>query len=189
MINSLFECCGLLATFLGALLEGEISMLTSIIGARSGYYNIYVAMILGFLGAWVADWFKFLVGKTKGQQLLKNKPKLQAKFDKMSVWFDAYPFLVLTFYKLFIGMTTIILLMAGVKGISVIRFAIHSALIVSLWVALLSGFGYYFAETMIMKFDQISMHKLEIVISLFLVAFLYWIFIKRPYQKACIECD
>ncbi len=188
-MEGLFETCGYLATFIGTLLEGEISLLTSVIGARLGYFNIYPAMVLAFLGAWTADWFKFIVGKTKGQVLLQKKPSLQAKIDKATIWFEKAPYLVLSFYKLFFGLTTIILLVSGIKDISYIRFAIHSAIGVALWIALLGGLGYFFGEIMITNIKLISEYKLQIVGGLFGIAFLYWILIKRPYEKKCLVCD
>jgi membrane protein DedA with SNARE-associated domain len=188
VLTSLYEQYGYIATFLGTMLEGEISLLTSVLGAKMGYYNYYIALTVAFLGAWVADWFKYLVGKTKGKKILENKPKLKAKFDKTTVWFEKYPYWTLTFYKLFFGMTTIILLVAGLKNISILRFAFHSAISVALWVGILGGFGYFCAQEIIMKIEYAGMHKVEILVILFSVAFLYWFFVKRPYQKACMDC-
>jgi len=188
MTDTFIEGCGLLATFIGTLLEGEISMLTSVIGAKAGYYNFYLAMLAGFAGASVADWFKFIIGKTKGQQLLKNKPELEKKINKLTSWFDKYPIFVLTFYKLFFGVTTVIILIAGIKGISYAKFAFFSTISIILWVALLSSIGYFFAEEMIMKIEYLSEHKLKIIIILFSIAFLYWFFYKRPMQKAYLDC-
>ena len=184
----LFKSCGLVATFLGALLEGEVSMLTSVIGSRLGYYNLGLALFFGFMGAWIADWFKYIVGRTQGQKLLNNKPKLKAKFDKASVWFDKHPFLLLTFYKLMFGMTTVIMVMAGVKGISYTRFAIHTGISIMIWVGLLGGVGYFCAESMINNFNFVSDHKLEFFGIMSTLIFLYWSFVKRPYRKECLDC-
>lgn len=188
MTESLFESCGYVATFIGTLLEGEISLLTSVLGAKMGYYNYWIAMGLGFLGAWVADWFKFLAAKKKGKILLEKKPKLQAKFEKASRWFDKNPFLVLTFYKLILGTTTMTLIVAGLKNISNARFAFHSAISVALWVGIVGGLGYHCAEAMISNIEFISSHKLESLGILSLIAFLYWFFVKKPFRKECFDC-
>ncbi|MDA8692429.1 VTT domain-containing protein [Saprospiraceae bacterium] len=186
MEESLLTSCGLVATFLGTLLEGEISMITSVVGAMMGYYNIWLALLFGFAGAWVADWFKFIVGRTQGQKLLKKKPKLEAKFNKASGWFDKHPYLILLFYKLMFGMTTVILVMAGVKGISYVRFAILSGISIIIWVGILSLVGTYCAEPVIHRIKMLSDHKLEVLGVLSVVAFLYWFFVKRPHRKECL---
>jgi len=188
MIANLFESCGYIATFVGTLLEGEISLLTSVLGAKIGYYNYWVAMALGFLGAWTADWFKYLVARKKGQSLLAKKPKLQEKFDRASIWFDKKPYTILTIYKMLYGTTTLILIMAGLKNISYARFAIHSGISVGIWTALLGGVGYFCAEAMIRNLEFVSAHKLETLGVLSTIALLYWLIVKRPYLKYCLIC-
>ena len=186
MDDELLDSCGLIATFFGTLLEGEISMITSIVGAEMGYYNIWLAMLFGFAGAWVADWFKYIVGRTQGQKLLNKKPKLEARFNKVSVWFDKNPYLVMTFYKLMFGMTSIILVMAGMKGISYVRFAFLSAISVIMWVSILSFIAMHCAEPVINNVNNISNYKLEVLGGLTALAFLYWFFVKRPHRKECL---
>ena len=188
MIDSFAITCGYVATFMGTMLEGEISLLTSVLGAQMGYFNFYGAMAAGFAGAWVADWFKYVVGKTKGQKILYKKPKLQAKVDKYSQWFDKYPFLILTIYKFLFGFTTVLLIMAGLKNISYARFALHSAISVGLWTVVLGGLGYFYANAMVRNIQFVSMHSLEVIGVLALIAAGYWFFVKRPYRKECLEC-
>ena len=100
MLESLYESCGLLATYLGTLLEGEILFLTSILSAKLGLFNYYWALIAAFLGAYTKAWIKFSLAKKHGLKLLNNKPKLAEKLDKSSVWFDKRPFVFLSIYKL-----------------------------------------------------------------------------------------
>jgi len=38
-MNELFETYGYVASFIGALLEGEILLLTTVISAKLGYFN------------------------------------------------------------------------------------------------------------------------------------------------------
>ena len=129
MIESLYQGCGLLATYLGTLLEGEIMLLTSILSAKMGLFNFYWGLVAAFLGANTKEWIKFLIVKKQGVKLLENKPKLQEKLDKASVWFDKYPYVILSFYKFFYGMTTVVIMMAGLRNISYLRFGIHLSLI------------------------------------------------------------
>jgi len=39
-MDSVYETCGYLATFIGTFLEGEIAMLTAVLGAKMGYFNL-----------------------------------------------------------------------------------------------------------------------------------------------------
>ena len=182
------ESCGYFATFIGVMMEGEVSLITSVIGAKSGYYNFWVAMILAWLGAWAADWFKFLVAKKKGTKIIAKKPKLKAKLDKVSKWYDKNPELVLLLYKLFFGMTTIILILTGLRNVSYVKFAIYSGISVAIWTSLLAGMAYYCADSLLANFAWFSENVTRALLILSAVAFLIWFCIKRPYKKACLDC-
>lgn len=185
--DMLLESCGYLATFMGTLLEGEISLLTSVVGAQSGYYNFYGAMLAAFGGAYIADWFKFLIAKNKGQLLLEKKPSLKGKLDANTAWFEKHPFLILTFYKFFLGFTTVVLLMAGLKNISYTRYAIHSAISIALWVAVLGGLGYHCADAMISNIQWVSDNVSSFIAILVATALSVWLFKRRPKYKECLE--
>ena len=187
-MENFFETCGYLATFMGTLLEGEISLLTAALSAKLGLFNYPGAMAAGFLGAYVADWFKFFVSKKQGNKLLNKKTKLKERINRSTKWFDKNPLLILIFYKFLFGFTTIILLMSGLKDISYIRFSLLSAISIGLWVLVLGGFGYYCAEAMITKINYIGMHKFKFIGALVLIALAYWFFVKRPKNKYCFEC-
>lgn len=188
MFENFLDQCVYVAIFLGTLLEGELSLISSSLGAKLGYYNFYVAMFLAFAGAWVADWFKYLVAKTKGQMLLNKKPKLKAKVEKYTKLFESHPFLALTVYKFFFGFTTVILIIAGLRDVSYFRFALHSGISVAMWTALLGGTGYFCAEVMLENIKMMSVYKKEILIGLAVLVFLIWFFVKRPYRKYCLTC-
>lgn len=184
----LLETCGYLATFVGVMMEGEVSLVSSVIGAKSGYYNFWVATFLAWLGAWTADWFKFIVARQKGTKLLQKKPQLQAKLDKVSVWYDKHPEFILIIYKLIFGMTTIILILTGLRKVSYLKFAIYSGISVAIWTSLLASLAFYCAESLLKNIKWISSNILPTMIILFGISFLIWFFVKRPYRKACLDC-
>lgn len=182
------ETCGYLATFIGVMMEGELSFATSVIAAKSGYYNFWPAMFFGWLGAVVADWFKFLVAKKKGLQLLNKKPKLQAKIDKISVWYDKYPEVILLVYKLFFGVTTVLLILAGLRDVGYVKFAIYSSISITIWSAIIGGSAYFFADSFIANIQWLSGNIFYVLVGLGVIAAGLWFFVKRPYQKECLEC-
>lgn len=189
MLESLFESCGYLATFLGTLLEGEFSLITSVLGSKMGYYNFMPAMIAAFAGAWVADWFKFIVGNTKGQKLLNKRPKMLEKFNRVTSWFEKHPYILLTFYKFFFGFTTIILLVAGMRGVSYWRFAIHTGISIILWIGVIGGLAFHCSEVLTKNLMFLTDHKLEFLAGVSITIFLYWFFFKRPYVNECLDCE
>lgn len=189
MEESFLESCGYLATFLGTLLEGELSLITSVVSAKAGFFNFYVAMIAAFFGAWIADWFKFIVGKKKGRELLHKKPKLEKRVNTYTEWFEKHPYLIISFYKFFLGFTTVFLIISGIKNISYTRFAIHSGISVALWVLVLGGLSYHCADLVISNLEWVSANLTTIILVLAGIAFASWLFIKRPYRKYCLTCE
>ncbi len=185
--ESFLESCGYFATFFGVMMEGEVSLVTSVVGAQSGYYNFWIAMFFAWLGAWVADWFKFLVARTKGQQLLAKRPSLNKKVDKASTWYNKYPELILIFYKLFFGFTTILLVVTGLKKVSYIKFAILSAISVAIWTALLGGIAYHCSDLLLENLKWASDNILLFMAFLIIVIVLLWLVAKKPFQKECLD--
>lgn len=184
-MQSLFETCGYIATFLGTFMEGEILLLTAVLSAKMGYVNYFGAMVAAFLGAYIRDWTVFVLVKKQGKKLLAKKPKLQAKLDKASTWFEKRPLFFLSFYRLMYGFSTAILMLSGLKGVSYIRFGIHSAISTFLWVAIFGGLGFFCADLMLENLHFLSDHKLEVIAVLLVLGLAYWFFVKRPKDKYC----
>jgi len=187
MIESLYEGCGLLATYLGTLLEGEIILLTSVLSAKMGLFNYYWGLVAAFLGAYTQAWVKFLIAKKQGTKLLNKKPSLKEKLDNASVWFDKRPFVILSIYKFLYGMTTIIILMAGIRNISYLKFGIHVAISITLWVAVVGGVGYFCAEVMMDNIQVLSENKWYVIVTLVSIGLLVWLFKHRPHNDYCLK--
>lgn len=186
MEEGFLESCAYVATFLGTLLEGELSLITSVVTAKAGFFNFYISMITAFFGAWIADWFKFIVGKKKGRQLLHKKPKLEKRVSKYTEWFEKHPYLILSFYKFFLGFTTVFLIISRIKNISYTRFAIHSGISVALWLLVLGGLSYHCADLVLSNLEWVSANITKIILILAGIAFISRLFIKRPYRKYCL---
>ena len=75
--------------------------------AKLGYFNFFGGMIAAFLGAFIRDSIQFLVVKKYGNKLLNGKPKLQAKLDSTSKWFEKQPYFYMTFYRVIYGLSLI----------------------------------------------------------------------------------
>lgn len=184
-MDQLFETCGVLASFLATFIEGEILFLTSIISAKMGYFNFYTGLGAAFLGAYIKDLIKFALVKKHGLKLLAKKPNLKLKLDNASSWFDKRPFMFLSVYRLMYGFSTAVLLLSGLRDTSFPRFAFHSAISVGLWVTVVGTIGFFCAELMLEKMNFISEHKIEVIGALAGLGLLYWVFVKRPWERHC----
>ena len=178
-MQELLEACGYLAAYLGTLIEGEILLLTTVISAKVGYMNFYGAMGFAFLGAYTRDWLTFLIGRKSGQAIIDKKPALKKKLAKVSGIMKRNPTLILGAYRLMYGFVTIIVLMAGISGVSMKKFGVLSAISNLIWVTVIGGLGYFCAEVMIEQIDVLSQNKGYVIGALAILGLGYWFFIKR----------
>lgn len=162
-------------------------LLTSVLSAKLGFFNYYLGLMAAFLGAYTQAWIQFLVAKKQGVKLINRKPKLKEKMDKASVWFDKRPYIILSIFKFLYGMTTVIILMAGLRDISYLRFGIHTAIAIALWVAVLGGFGFLCAEAMIDNINALSENKWYVIGALVLIGLSVWYFKHRRNDKECLR--
>lgn len=93
----------------------------------------------------------------------------------------------MTFYRVMYGFGTPILMLSGLKDIPYGRFAIHSAIGVLIWVALIGGLGYFCAEIMVENLNFLKEHAFEVIGVLAVTGLLYWFFVKRPHEKYCFK--
>lgn len=183
-MEELLQTCGYLAAYIGTLIEGEILLLTTVLTAKMGYMNFYIAMVIAFLGAYTRDWLTFLLGRKSGQAIIEKKPALKKKLEKVSGLMDKHPTLILGTYRLMFGFVTIIVLMAGASGVSMKKFGILSAISNAIWIMVYGGIGYFCAETMIQQMTVLSDNSGWVIGILGAIGLLYWFFIKRKEIKS-----
>ena len=178
-LEELLQTCGYLAAYLGTLIEGELLLLTTALTAKMGYMNFYGAMGMAFLGAYTRDWLTFLLARKSGQAIIDKKPSLKKKLAKVSGLMEKHPTLILIAYRQLYGFVTIIVLMAGISGVSMKKFGILSAISNALWVTIIGGLGYFCAEVMIRNLELVGSYKEYIIGFLGIAGLLYWFFKKR----------
>ena len=182
-MEELLQTCGYIAAFLGTLIEGDILLLTTALTAKMGYMNFYGAMFLAFLGAYTRDWLTFLLARKSGQKIIDKKPALKKKLDKVSGMMNKNPTLILSTYRLMYGFVIIIVLMAGISGVSMKRFGILSAISNAIWVIIIGGLGYFCAEIMIHQIDVLSQNMNYVIGGLAAIGLAYWFFVKRKEMR------
>ena len=178
-MEELLQNCGYVAAYIGTLIEGELLLLTIALAAKVGYMNFYGAMGMAFLGAYTRDWLTFLLARKSGRAIINKKPSLKNKLTKVNGLMEKNPTLILSTYRLIYGFTTLIVLMAGISGISMKKFALFSFISNTLWIVVIGGLGYFCGELMIENLEQAGNHQEYVIGFLGVVGLLYWFFHKR----------
>lgn len=186
-MTELFESCGLVATFIATLLEGEVFFITAILSSKLGVFSTKAALVMGFLGSYTQGWFKFYVAKKHGRKLLDRSEKINAKVTKYSEWFDKKPILYLSGYKFMFGLTTVILVLSGLRDISYFKFAVYSAFSSLIWVIVFGLAAYYCADVALSAFETIGDYKFHIIGSLIVIGIIVFYIKHKRNLQCCIE--
>ena len=165
---------GLVALFLGMLIEGELLFITAIILAKMGHFSLSGALIAIYFGAVGHDWIFYLLGKKQGQAFFTKRPALQKKLDFILVPFNKRPWFFYFSYRFLIGFRMIIIALFGVNGVSYKRFIGISLISNALWVSFYASTGYYFADTVIANIEWINAHKIWIISAVLALLIIFY---------------
>lgn len=184
MIESLFETCGYIASFLGTFFEGDVMLITSVLSAKLGLFNLYIGLFAAFLGAYTKDALKFIFLSKKGKSWLVNQPKWKERIDRNSTWFDQRPLFFLSIHRLLYGFSSIIILLTAIKEIPFWKFALANFISVALWVTVVGSLAYLCAEVLLDRITWIGEHQWQVIGVLVFIAFLVWLFKHRKENAA-----
>ena len=186
-MEELFESCGLLATFIATLLEGEVFFVTAIISSKLGLFSTKGAIIVGFLGSYVQGWFKYYIAKKHGRKLLQKSKKLEKKLAKNTAMFNKNPILFLVGYKFMFGLSTVILVLSGLGNINYFKFGLYSAISSILWVIFFGLSAYFCSEILLQSFEAIKDYKYYIIGTLIAIGFIVYDVRHRSHLMCCVE--
>ena len=145
-MNIWLESFGYFGVFLGAVLEGEVLLISALQTARLGFLNFNLVLLFGFLGATCTDWTLFLLGRHQGQAFLEKNAHLMPKIRKMDQKLQRYGNWLLLFYRFMYGFRIVLPVVFGLSSLHVRRFALVSFLSTLLWIILLGTLGHFIAD-------------------------------------------
>ena len=127
---------------LGVPLPGSMSLVAAGILARQGHLASTGAVLLAFIGAGLGDSLGFAIGYFASESR-RQRWNERARWQRASALFCRYGiWLVLLLRPVVTSVTLPVNLVAGVSGLSYLRFVIFNLLGVFLWVACYFGLGY-----------------------------------------------
>jgi membrane protein DedA with SNARE-associated domain len=179
----LVEHYGLYAVFFLALIEGDITLLLAGVlahGAFFGEYSFLKVLCAGTAGGVAGDQLAYGLGRgfrtqVRGYRFYRAaRPRLErltGKFGALTIFLSKYVY----------GLRTATCVFYGVAKMRYPRFLLFSVLSCFMWVAILSGAGYFFhsiVTNFIGDFQRLGKFLLVIVvlgIAAFYLAERYWL--------------
>lgn len=173
---------GYLGFFIGAILEGELVLLTAVQTARMGYLNVYLALTCVFAGTVAVDWSCYLIGRHRGRSFIERSEKLQRKFERMQRLFENKGSFLLFVYRFMYGFRIVLPVLFGVSNVHPIRFATYSLASTLLWVVSFGLLGYHFAGWVLSAVQEVQTWWWLAAIPLAVLGLVFAY--RRPSEKA-----
>jgi len=188
------EQYGYAAVAIGILLEdfglpapGETLLITAAIGASTGKLNIYVLLLLAWIGAVVGDNIGYAIGNYGGHHLMVRFGGrigiTQERLQHVEEFFDRYGGWVIVFARFVVILRQFNGIVAGTLGMHWLHFLALNALGAALWVGFWGMLAYWLGKGVMYYVDELHQYMPELAaISAVLIAgglFLLW----RRYGK------
>jgi membrane protein DedA with SNARE-associated domain len=164
---------GYLAVGLGILLEdfgmptpGETLLITGAILASSGALNIYLLLLIAFIGAVVGDNIGFLIGHTGGHHLMVRFGHrigiTHERFERVEAFFDRYGGWVIVFARFVIILRQFNGIVAGTLGMHWLHFTVLNAIGAALWVGFWGMLSYWLGKGILVYVHEL--HAVAVVV-------------------------
>jgi membrane protein DedA with SNARE-associated domain len=147
-LPALIESYGYIAVFVGAFLEGETLLALAGLAASRGYLDFLwvtaVAVVAGFLG----DQFFFLLGRHRGQALLRRFPRWQRRAQRFDALLARWHAPLIVALRFMYGFRILGPIMLGMGRCSAWKFVAWNFVGACLWAPLIAGLGYAFGAVL-----------------------------------------
>lgn len=135
---------GLIAVFLGSVLEGETVLLLAGYAAHRGYLDFAAVVAVAWLGATLGDQVLFWLGRRHGRGLAARRPALAGRIERALALIEAHPLKIIFAMRFLWGMRTALPIALGLSRVSGARFLVLNPLAALLWAPLVAGLGWGF---------------------------------------------
>ncbi len=186
----MFECASnLLITYkywiviAGALLEGEAVLLMAGASAYHGHINIYMVMLIAFIGAVIHDHVLFFVGRHMGRKIFVKYPKVNEKYQKVSKLLHKHDNLFIFGFRFVYGIRTLTPMILGTTAITLKKYSLLTVISAFLWATSVAYIGYSCALIIEEASCKCALYQKYFTIGLIVVIGLGWlgyVWWKRP---------
>jgi membrane protein DedA with SNARE-associated domain len=144
VIEDLIREYGLWAVFIGAMVEGDLTLLFAGVLAHYGLFSFSEALLTGTLGGFVSDMISYLIG-FRGKEWIKNSrfyQRAQPRLEKLSARFGIYSIFLVKYVW---GLRTASAVFWGFAHMPLSRFSPFTFASCGAWALILIGSGYSFS--------------------------------------------
>ncbi len=169
--------------FVWSILEGEIGLVMGGLLCHSGDMNLFLAIFVAGLGAFVGDQIYFYIGRYNKSYINKKCAHHSRKFALATLMLRKYGTRIIFVQRYMYGMRTIIPISIGLARYSAKKFAIINLISAWFWAALTIVPVWYFGKQIIALFHLVLEHWYYVAPIVLIVAGVLY----RAYRKHLIN--
>jgi membrane protein DedA with SNARE-associated domain len=141
-VAALVQHYGLLAVFVGALLEGETVLLLAAASAHFGLLDLREVLGIAVFGAFIGDNAFFLIGRHYGPRLLERVPRLAAAVPRVDALLARWRWLAVIALRFMYGLRMAGPMVIGAGRMPEWEFALANFIGALLWAGIIGAIGY-----------------------------------------------
>lgn len=150
---------GYLFVFVGAIVEGDATLLTASFLARRGYVDFLWVLIVAALGTIAANQTYFELARRKGPNWISNFPKAKPRIETITSWTTNYGGPLILASRFLFGFRTLVPVVCGASGMNRWRFTLWNLIGAVVWSVSVGTVGYLGAHALTLVLADIRSHE------------------------------
>ena len=175
-LEQLIRNYGYLALVIGTFLEGETILIIAGMAAHEGLLDLHVAIAFAFVGSLSGDQVYFLIGRYKGDWLLKKRPKWKPNIEKVLKMLERHSTWLLLTFRFFYGLRNVTSFAVGMSRVRAWKFVILNTLGAMVWALSFGYGGYLFGEALVRVVEGVEKYEKRVLLGLVVLALVFWLF-------------
>lgn len=168
---------GYIAVMIGAIAEGEMSLIAAGFASYLGYLDLTMVIILSFLGSVIGDNIYFYIGRKKGKAFLEKRENLKKEAEWVHGILEKHSNWILLLFRFAYGFRAIIPLTLGTSNISQKKFITLNMIGAGVWSLIFCLGGYFFGTALEAIFVDIRKYEIRIAIIMLAITVITWILV------------
>ena len=168
--SALLQHYGYLAVFVGAFFEGETVLRLGAYAVQQHIFSFWNLIAVAMVGGFLGDQMYYYLGKKYGYSFIKNRPKLNQKFQRASQLILRYPTLTILLMRFLWGLRTIIPMSFGIVHYPAVRYFLMNLIASFIWAFVVVSVGLQISHWLHVFWHLLLPHQHKIVITVAVIS-------------------
>ena len=172
-----------IALMIGTFFEGETAIILASSLIHKGIFNTLPTVCFAFMGSFISDWIYYTIGRLNGKLFIEKRPKLQAKVQPVTGFFQRNKIQILFTYRFLYGLRVIIPLIIGMSNIRPAQFLFFTVVSGFFWAGTVTFLGYVVGVAFGVSADAIQENLVFVLLGFaafgILLGYLVQTFVKK----------